>query len=69
MYELDIAISVAREVLVLSGAGITAQVGGGCVVGWCLDSPCGVGVSTGYLVWHLSLCSSESTSKWGFLPG
>ena len=25
---------------------ISAQVVGGCVVVWCLDSPCGVGVST-----------------------
>jgi hypothetical protein len=64
--ELDFAYSTAREVLILSGAGIAAEVVGGCVVTWCLDGPRGVGVSTSFLVWHLSLCSSESLSL--FLP-
>jgi hypothetical protein len=40
------------EVLILSGAVVSAQVVGGCMVGCCLDSPCGVGVSTAFLVWH-----------------
>ena len=41
--------------------------GGRCVLGWCLDSPCG-GSITGSLVWYLSLCSRSSYQRWAILP-
>jgi hypothetical protein len=64
VFELDFVYSTVREDLILSCVGIAAQ-----VVGWCLDSPRDVGVSMGFLVWHLSLCSSESISMGGaFFP-
>jgi hypothetical protein len=49
MFELDFANSTVCELFILSGAGVAAQVVGGCMVGWCLDYPRGVGVSTGFL--------------------
>ena len=45
VFELDFAYSTVCEVLILSNVGIAAQVVGSCMVGWCLDSPRGVGVS------------------------
>jgi hypothetical protein len=52
-----------RKILILFGAVVSAQVVGGCMVGCCLDSPCGVGVSTGFLVWQLSLFLGVNIKK------
>jgi hypothetical protein len=56
-----------REILLLSACGVSAQVGGCCMVGWCLDSPCG-GSITGSLVWHLSFCSRSQYQCGAILP-
>ena len=45
-----------REILLLSGFGVSAQVGGAAWWVGVLDSPCG-GIINGFLVWHLSFCS------------
>ena len=41
--------------------------GGRCVVGWCLDSPCG-GSITDSLVWHLSFCSRSQYQCGPIIP-
>jgi len=68
VFELDFAYSTVCAVLILSSAGIAAQVVGGCMVEWCLDSPCGVGVSTAswFGIYPFVL---QSQYQWGdFLP-
>jgi hypothetical protein len=56
-----------REILLLSGMWCVCTSGGHCVVGWCLDNPCG-GSITGSLVWHLSFCSRSQYQCGAILP-